>query len=230
MKIWTKVKFFDDPVTWYSTPTKTGESSLIAGQPIAEITSGSTGFMSGFKLSSVDRSRAEKARDANPFIEVLLADGRRGFVEKEARIIKVKQMVLRQVQTALHESASIDSPVIATLNRGETVLHFGTDPAVKSADGTVWLPVTAPEGRRGFILGDSKVEISKPRIETEPIDGAKNLLIGGIICAVGIGVTAVTYSSASSGGGTYVVAWGAMLFGGIRFVWGLLQMSGAQIR
>jgi hypothetical protein len=49
-------------------------------------------------------------------------------------------------------------------------------------------------------------------------------LSGGIICAIGILVTIATYSSALSGG-TYVIAWGAILFGGIRFFSGLNNKS-----
>lgn len=56
--------------------------------------------------------------------------------------------------------------------------------------------------------------------------GTRNMLIGGLICAVGLIVTIATYSAASSGGGQYVVAWGAIVFGAIRFFRGLGQMSG----
>jgi amino acid permease len=39
---------------------------------------------------------------------------------------------------------------------------------------------------------------------------------GGLICIVGIAVTFFTYVS-SVNGGSYVIAWGAILFGAIRF-------------
>lgn len=54
--------------------------------------------------------------------------------------------------------------------------------------------------------------------------GAKNMMIGGLICVVGIIITAATYSGAS-GGGRYVIAWGAIIFGAIRFFQGLAQSS-----
>ena len=49
-------------------------------------------------------------------------------------------------------------------------------------------------------------------------------LTGGVICVIGILVTAITYSSALNGG-TYLIAWGAMLLGGIRFFSGLNHKS-----
>jgi hypothetical protein len=50
----------------------------------------------------------------------------------------------------------------------------------------------------------------------------RNMLVGGLWCVGGIVVTVVTLVSAS-GGGTYVVAWGAIIFGAIQFFRGLLS-------
>lgn len=51
------------------------------------------------------------------------------------------------------------------------------------------------------------------------------MLAGGAICLVGIVVTAGTYLAASAGGGgRYTIAWGAIVFGGIRFFQGLTGM------
>ncbi|HLH86887.1 MAG TPA: hypothetical protein VKX28_00400 [Xanthobacteraceae bacterium] len=63
--------------------------------------------------------------------------------------------------------------------------------------------------------------------------GLRNMAIGGVICIIGILVTAGTYGAASSGsgGGHYVIAWGAIVFGGFQFLKGLFQMvtgSGSQ--
>ena len=50
--------------------------------------------------------------------------------------------------------------------------------------------------------------------------GGADMAIGATICVIGIVITAATYSAAS-GGGTYVVAWGAIIFGAVRFFKGL---------
>lgn len=52
----------------------------------------------------------------------------------------------------------------------------------------------------------------------------RNIWFGGLICAVGIVVTVVSYSAAAEGGGRYVVAWGAVVFGGFRFIRGLVGL------
>jgi hypothetical protein len=46
-------------------------------------------------------------------------------------------------------------------------------------------------------------------------------------CFVGLVVTAWTYqSAANAGGGRYVVAWGAIVFGAIQLFRGLMQLAG----
>lgn len=52
--------------------------------------------------------------------------------------------------------------------------------------------------------------------------GGRNMLIGACWCIGGIVVTAATYSAAQ-GDGTYVVAWGAIVFGSIQFLRGVFQ-------
>jgi hypothetical protein len=51
------------------------------------------------------------------------------------------------------------------------------------------------------------------------------MIFGAIWCIGGILVTAITYSQATQSGGTYYVTWGAIIFGGIQFIQGLIQYS-----
>jgi hypothetical protein len=53
--------------------------------------------------------------------------------------------------------------------------------------------------------------------------GGADMAIGALICIVGIVITAGSYmaASGSSGGGRYVIAWGAIVFGAIRFFKGM---------
>lgn len=51
----------------------------------------------------------------------------------------------------------------------------------------------------------------------------KDMIYGALWCIGGIIVTAVTYQAAS-GGGTYVVAWGAIIFGAVQFFKGLAKL------
>jgi hypothetical protein len=55
--------------------------------------------------------------------------------------------------------------------------------------------------------------------------GKRQMIVGAVICAIGLIVTIVSYTAVEHGGGTYVVAWGAIVFGGIRFFRGLIQAT-----
>jgi hypothetical protein len=51
----------------------------------------------------------------------------------------------------------------------------------------------------------------------------KDILYGALWCVGGIIITVGTYSAASNGGGSYVITWGAILFGGIQLFKGIIN-------
>jgi len=52
----------------------------------------------------------------------------------------------------------------------------------------------------------------------------KSMLFGALCCGAGITANAMTYSgTASTEELTYVIAWGAIIFGGIQFVRGAVN-------
>ena len=57
----------------------------------------------------------------------------------------------------------------------------------------------------------------------EEAEGRGDLIVGGLFLVGGIVVTVVTYAGAGPGE-TYVVAWGAILFGGFQFIRGLTKL------
>jgi hypothetical protein len=75
---------------------------------------------------------------------------------------------------------------------------------------------------RGLVDADARMIVDS--LESKAREGLaasnNNMLLGGIICVAGLAVTFWTYSSAANGG-SYVIAWGAILFGAIRFFRGL---------
>jgi hypothetical protein len=54
------------------------------------------------------------------------------------------------------------------------------------------------------------------------------MIVGGLVAVLGLVITLGTYgaASASEGGGTYLVCWGTIVFGGLQFLRGLLQSRG----
>jgi hypothetical protein len=56
--------------------------------------------------------------------------------------------------------------------------------------------------------------------------GQKDMLVGAGFCIVGLVITIATFAAATSnrGGGSYIVAWGAIIFGALQFFRGLARM------
>lgn len=82
------------------------------------------------------------------------------------------------------------------------------------------------ESWKGAMTYDDRLNPPSPSDPSAPTASSRGLsadaLLGGVICLVGIVVTVATYLSATErGGGAYVIAWGAILFGGFRFIRGL---------
>ncbi len=125
-------------------------------------------------------------------------------------------------------SPAAGSPTVVTYQRGDRFTVAG----VKSVGDTTWVEVRTLSGAAGFVPGGTKIaeiQIAGASGLSAKAIGKKNLVRGLLWLVGGILVTAVTYSMAasSSTGGTYFVAWGAIIFGGIQFVKGLISYLSA---
>jgi hypothetical protein len=67
-------------------------------------------------------------------------------------------------------------------------------------------------------------ELQEAIIEAHKSEGRKNMLYGGLWCGGGTLVTVLSYAMAE-GGGSFVLAWGAIIFGGIQFLRGAMQTA-----
>ena len=72
----------------------------------------------------------------------------------------------------------------------------------------------------------TSIQTPTPAGAKNPADEAvRNVIVGALWCIGGIVVTAVTYNAVKDTGGTYFVAYGAILFGGVQFLKGLFQLG-----
>jgi hypothetical protein len=65
-----------------------------------------------------------------------------------------------------------------------------------------------------------------PGTDAAKAAGHRNMIIGAIVCVLGLLVTVGSFAAASSSGGGYVLAWGAIVFGAIQFFRGAAQSGG----
>jgi hypothetical protein len=73
---------------------------------------------------------------------------------------------------------------------------------------------------------DSLVPESKAKPKSSGVgSGVTNMLVGGIICFIGLAVTIGSYVAAEPGG-VFLLAYGPIIFGGIQFFRGCIQLAG----
>jgi uncharacterized protein YgiM (DUF1202 family) len=191
-----------------STPVYENPDSLLAS--IAELHEG-------------DELTIVKTESGNKWVQITLADNRTGYIAGATKIYRIKTVSLLQdapVRAEANGSAAIET----TLYKGNTLQLIGT---VDGPD-QKWVKIRYNNGLTGFILPETKIKeqtINSQYGRYGSRSGKSNMILGGVICIIGIVVTVGTYSAASSGGGSYYVAWGAIVFGGYRFVTGIIQVS-----
>jgi hypothetical protein len=76
-------------------------------------------------------------------------------------------------------------------------------------------------------LGSAAIAPDSAALSAEQLHrGYRNLIFGALWALGGIAVTAITYQQASSAGGRFMFAYGAIIFGLIQFIRGLVQVIG----
>ncbi len=70
-------------------------------------------------------------------------------------------------------------------------------------------------------------ELKQVKAQALKVAAQKNMFYGAFWCIGGFAVTVVTHQTAADmGGGRFIIAWGAILFGALQFLRGLTQLGG----
>jgi hypothetical protein len=82
------------------------------------------------------------------------------------------------------------------------------------------VPTLEPLPPRTSAFSQSQYEVEAYEAERRAAK-QRNVTIGALLMGLGLVITVATYSSASQSGGTYVIAYGPIIFGAIRLFRGL---------
>ncbi len=120
----------------------------------------------------------------------------------------------------LYEEPDAGSRILLRLDPGAPLLVIGE---ARQESGT-WHMVRIDAATVGYLAPATALRENRPsaaRTGAYRLRANRDMVLGGLWCIGGTIVTVVTYQAAASGG-TYVVAWGAIVFGGYQFLRGLL--------
>ena len=83
-----------------------------------------------------------------------------------------------------------------------------------------------PQDVARTVVRNLEQERSRQMTQANRDAALRNMAVGGVICLIGLIISIGSYQAAASSpsGGSYVVAWGAVVFGGFQFLKGLFNM------
>ena len=166
------------------------------------------------KGEMAELGKVTKARGLQ-WVEITLPDGTHGFLAGTTRTFSLITATINQRHVQLYGTAARGQAIVE-LKKG-TLVEFID---LVEANGESWICVRDKTGHQGYIEGNTKI-LQKARVTKQT--GVTNMLVGGAFFVVGTIITIATFSSATSSGGSYYICWGAMLFGAIQFIQGLIQ-------
>lgn len=207
---------------WPATPGLKRWALVAPETPFLEKPSDEAAILSVLKTGDeVDFVAVETVR-GKKWCKVVLSNGQKGYMRGDTQVRQLLYVQLEQARGEMLYAPEATAPVARQLVRGINFLILET---VKPA-AEAWVRIRLSDGQEGFLHGKAKIK----RLDTPATAKAANspehdMLVGALWCIGGILVTACTYSAAAEKGGSYTIAWGAILFGGIQFFKGLINSS-----
>jgi hypothetical protein len=124
-----------------------------------------------------------------------------------------------QNNTPTNIASSQQDPLAAAFQRAVTLINQGKSKAQIEAE-------LKSTGLDQESVSSVVKRVVRLRRQANRDVAGRNILFGALFCIGGTVFTALSYQMAAEhpGGGTYVITWGAILFGGIQFLKGLGQL------
>jgi hypothetical protein len=124
---------------------------------------------------------------------------------------------------------SVDAPPEEPLpeKAAEAVYGIAAEQMLLGADPSVIQANLTQRGLDAQAASTVVDQLKQARAQGRRVAAQKNMFYGAFWCIGGIAVTVLTYQAAAGmGGGAFVIAWGAILFGAIQFLRGLIRLGG----
>jgi hypothetical protein len=165
----------------------------------------------------------EVKRNGVGFCPVRRSNGQSGYIPGDTRGSHIKPMTIDQKEVAVYFEPSTRSSARTHLGKSARVWMF---PGIVENAGEKFVRIRDASGAEGYMPGDTRVK-GVPEVTRKA--GMKNMTVGALWCVGGLVVTIGTLAAASDRGGTYLIAWGPVIFGFIQFCKGLGQTLSAPI-
>jgi hypothetical protein len=165
-----------------------------------------------------------KKKDGKQWVAVTYPPNQHGYLVGDARVFVIKLATLLQKNVNVYTAPS-EMATVKTIYKKNARFHLME---VINQDAKSWVRIRDAAGAEGYIDGQTKIKVIAEAARVTKALGKKNMLYGALWCIGGTIITVGTFSAASSGGGTYFITWGAIIFGALQFFQGLYQLLTAK--
>lgn len=159
---------------------------------------------------------APKRKAGKLWVPITLSTGQQAFIPGETRIFMIRLANLLQNNVDLHTEPSAVSLVKQQLTRNTKVYILEV---VKQENGD-WVRVRDMNGTEGFISGNTSIRVIQQKTKAL---GRKNMFSGAMWLIAGLVIT-FSGNSPTSGGSFLLLGYGAILFGAVMLIAGLVQL------
>ncbi len=163
---------------------------------------------------------AAKKRAGKLWVPITLSTGQLAYIPGDTHIFAIREGSLMQSTADVHAEPSVESAVTQQLGLNAKFYILQR----VSENGQIWMRIRDMKGSEGFIFGDTRIRVTQ--IKTKAA-GMKNVVSGVMWLVVGI-LLNFSGIAASSGGSYKILGYGAILFGGVMLISGLIQYFTAQ--
>ena len=158
---------------------------------------------------------APKRKAGKLWLPITLSTGQQAYIPGETRLFLIRMASIMQ-NVDLHTEPSSGSLVKQQLPRNTRVYVM----EVIKRDDQDWVKVRDMNGSEGFISGNTSIRVIQEKTKAM---GRRNMFTGVMWLIAGLIVT-FSGGSPASGGGFTLLGYGAILFGAVMLISGLVQL------
>ena len=156
-----------------------------------------------------------KRKAGKVWVPITLSTGQQAFIPGEARIYVLRQGTLMQSNVNLLAEPAEEALVKQQLARNTRVDIL----QVVERDGQKWVKIRDSNGSEGYIAGNTRIRVIQQKTKA---NGRKNILSGAMWLIAGL-LIVFSNSSVTSGGSFTILGYGALLFGAVMLISGLVK-------
>ncbi len=156
-----------------------------------------------------------KRKAGKLWLPVILSTGQQAFIPGDTHIFMIREGTLMEKSVDLHAEPSSESPVKHQMEKNARVTIL----QVIRGAGKDWVKVRDESGNEGYISGDTRVRLVSQKTKA---NGRRNMITGGMWLVAGL-IFIFSENPATSASGPSLIGIGALVFGAIILVSGIVQ-------